>query len=134
MREMRLLCVNCGSSSVRLALLAAAGEELRVLARRHEPEVGQDRRALLDGLLEEAGSEPQLVVHRLVSGGGARSEPVWLGPDTEERLARGVALAPIHLPLALAWMESVRSRLGTVPTLDAASSASRARSSTPWTA
>ena len=106
---MRLLTVNTGSSSVRLALYARDAEALRLLTSHHYSGEPHPEYALREFL----GSEPvDAVAHRVVHGGEKLSAPCVIDADVEAEIERLAALAPLHNPRALVWVRACRSLLG----------------------
>lgn len=105
-----LLTVNSGSSSVRLDLFPAAGEEpsaSRVLAGDMDPG------AALQTFLPEA---PQIIAHRVVHGGAQLTKPCLIDADVEKTIQDLAPLAPLHNPRALTWIRAARRLYGeTVP-------------------
>lgn len=111
MDDTTLLIVNAGSSSVRLALFrqAAAGLELMSGARHEDAVPGP---APIDAFLAGAGvSAPALVAHRFVHG-GRLNRPVLIDAGVQAEIERCAALAPLHNPAALAWLDACRRSLG----------------------
>ncbi len=109
---MRLLAVNTGSSSVRLALYAGDGGVLRLLAERHNDEETQPELILRDFIGSEA---VDVVAHRIVHGGAKLAAPCLIDADVEAEIERLSALAPLHNPLALVWVRACRTLLGNIP-------------------
>jgi acetate kinase len=131
---MRVLVVNAGSSSLKLALLApaedgsgergshdegtgehGAGED--VVLHEHElavPEGGLDqgalRRALHDGL-----GEADAVGHRIVHGGERFREAVEIDDSVEAQLRSLAELAPLHQARSLAALDAVSRELAGLP-------------------
>ncbi|WAJ26307.1 acetate/propionate family kinase [Antarcticirhabdus aurantiaca] len=122
-----VLALNAGSSSIKFALYARAGDDL-VLARRGEVEdVGGDGRfrardadgtaladedwggageeapaRLLDWIEDHLGAERLAAVgHRIVHGGDDFCAPVRLDERTVARLEALTPLAPLHQPRSL---------------------------------
>jgi len=109
----RVLTVNAGSSSLKLALLD--GEE-RVLGERELAGAphGTDRRQLHEALAGELeGAEA--ASHRIVHGGERYREPVLLDEHVERELAALAELAPLHQAKSLAALAAVREALPGVP-------------------
>lgn len=105
---MRVLVVNAGSSSWKLAILAGdAVEERR--------EAGSGARAE-DALLRWAASTaPDAVGHRVVHGGPDFAEPVRIDDAVRARLGELADLAPIHQPPALHAIDTLRAGLPALP-------------------
>lgn len=105
-----LLIVNAGSSSVRLGVYrvvegGAAVECVRSV--RHEGSTADPRhlRDVLDG------ASPGIVGHRVVHGGTLR-RPSLIDDDVHAELRRASALAPLHNPAALAWIDACETAFG----------------------
>jgi acetate kinase len=110
---MRVLVVNAGSSSLKLALLD--GDDA-TLASRELPAPGatverDELRAALDGGLGEA----DVVGHRIVHGGDRFSYAVRIDGKVEQALRDLVDLAPLHQPKSLAALDAVSAALPDVP-------------------
>jgi acetate kinase len=111
---LRVLCVNCGSSTTKLAVFALGPTEIRLAA--ESTEVGES--ALRDGLarLERRRAlEVGAVAHRFVHGGPDRFDPAVVSDDLVRELEAAVPFAPLHLPLALDALRTARARLPGVP-------------------
>lgn len=109
---MRVLVVNAGSSTLKLALLDGD----RTLGSREVEVAGFDapaERAIHDAL-DELG-QPDAVGHRVVHGGGVYRSATRIDPDVRARLADFVDLAPLHQPAALAGIDLVAGLLPGVP-------------------
>jgi acetate kinase len=134
----RVLCVNSGSSSLKLALyehearLASVAVERigsedgrvttrdgaqRVLA--ETPGVFRQVRAALDAGFSALDATrlpaPDAVGHRVVQGGPDHAAPERVTPRLVTELRALVPFAPLHLPVALAGIETATSRFGDVP-------------------
>jgi len=106
---MRLLVVNSGSSSVRLALYAFEADALQPLNAKHCPGDIQPEKTLREFL----ESEPvDAVAHRVVHGGTSLIAPCMIDADVEAEMDRLSALAPLHNPRALAWIRVCREMFG----------------------
>ena len=112
---MKILSINTGSSSVRLAAFKRNGDDSGELAEfasaRHdtgrEPEVVLREFANAHGL-----TEPDVVAHRVVHGGMKLTASRLLDKEVEREIERLVPLAPLHNPAALRWMRASRAVLG----------------------
>ncbi|UBV42381.1 acetate kinase [Deinococcus taeanensis] len=126
------LVLNCGSSSVKFALLDVQGGQVRLsgLAERLGSagasvrlEVDGARRtadlgggsyaeafAVLAGTLEEMGVRASVsaVGHRVVHGGERFSAPALITPEVLEEVRACVPLAPLHNPANIAGIEAAR--------------------------
>lgn len=106
---MRLLTVNTGSSSVRLALYASDGDAPRLLAERRCSGESQPEHTLHDFI----GSERvDAVAHRVVHGGARLAESCVIDAAIETEIERLAVFAPLHHPRALAWVRACRALLG----------------------
>jgi acetate kinase len=110
---LRVLVVNAGSSSIKLALL---GDHDQTLAERElaAPSARVDERELraaLDCGLGDAGA----VGHRIVHGGERFRAPVLIDAEVEGALRDLVELAPLHQPKSLAALDAVSRALPGVP-------------------
>jgi acetate kinase len=109
----RVLTVNAGSSSLKLALLN--GDD--ALLSQHELPTGREgideealRRALDAGL-----GKADAVGHRIVHGGERFHAAVRIDLDVETALRELTELAPLHQPSSLAALDAVGAALGHVP-------------------
>lgn len=127
---MKILVVNCGSSSIKAAVVdSKTGEASRQMhverVGEAEPSVRFDAGApapcdapdhgaaiasLLPRLLEGAG-EIAGVGHRVVHGGEMFSEPTRIDEAVEEAIERLAPLAPLHNPPNLAGIRAARALL-----------------------
>lgn len=106
---MKLLTVNTGSSSVRLALYYGGGGVLRLLAERRYAGENQPEDTLRDFI----GSERvDAVAHRVVHGGAKLAAPCVIDAAVEAEIERLGELAPLHNPRALAWIRACCELLG----------------------
>ncbi len=133
-----VLVLNCGSSSVKLALVdpvtgeramtglgeGVGGSDTVVHLRRGDdvqrgsPYDGSHRGVvahLLATLTEEERATVTGVGHRVVHGGSHFSESVLIDDDVVSALHGLVDLAPLHLPANLAGIETARAELPDLP-------------------
>ena len=96
------LVVNAGSSSLKLAAIGAGGERL---AQARVEGVADHVAALAEGL-EALDAEAPLAAHRIVHG-GERTAPVRVTPAVLAELDALAALAPLHVPPALAVLRAL---------------------------
>jgi acetate kinase len=110
---MRVLAVNAGSSSLKLALL---DDRDRVLA---EEELSLGAKELDGEALREALASPlgdaDAVAHRVVHGGERFRRPVVIDERVERELRELAELAPLHQAKSLAALDAVRATLPGVP-------------------
>ncbi len=94
----RTLAVNIGSSSVRLTLFDGDARSEQHLD------------AVDAALLARVDATPDVVAHRVVHGGPRLRATTAIDDAVLDELRANVALAPLHLPRALAWIEASRRR------------------------
>jgi acetate kinase len=129
----RILCVDSGSSSLRLArydgetrsasvVVARIGLERGTLTvedgegRRETPGRFADvRDAIRAGLDALGASAPGAVGHRIVHGGPDHMAPERVTPALLADLHALVPFAPLHLPAALACIDELGARFAGVP-------------------
>lgn len=102
-----VLTVNTGSSSVRLA--AYRGTDL--LASAHDPQ-GEPTTLLRAFLQTHALEHIDIVAHRVVHGGPHLLNACVIDAQTEAEIDRLAPFAPLHNPIALAWIRACRDALG----------------------
>jgi acetate kinase len=109
----RVLVVNAGSSSLKLALLDGGD---RTLAARElpAPRATVDRGALVDAL-GDGFADADVVGHRIVHGGPRFDRAVRVDAEVESALAALVDLAPLHQPKSLDALAGVSAALPDVP-------------------
>ncbi|MBV9949897.1 MAG: acetate/propionate family kinase [Myxococcales bacterium] len=135
-----VLCVNSGSSSLKVAAFAPGERDERRVAEAAVEGIGQgqgrfhlaggqapsehptacaDHRAALDlvlrGLDDAKVGPPTAVGHRIVHGGERHVAPETIGPELLLDLRELVPLAPLHLPPSIHAIEAVSARLPGVP-------------------
>jgi len=113
----RILTVNTGSSSVRLAVFvrAADGKTIRVAAE-HLERTDTEPAAVLRGFAQRHGiEEPDIIAHRVVHGGARFTAPCRIDAQVESEIERLAPYAPLHNPRALAWIRASRETFGTGP-------------------
>ncbi len=109
---MRILTVNAGSSSIRLAAIDTESDPVRRLAEFHG-ESPSDPRAVLFGTWSGWNlPAPDAVSHRVVQGGPNLIRTTLLTEEVESEIERVSPLAPLHNPRALAWIRGSREVLG----------------------
>jgi acetate kinase len=119
---MRVLALNCGSSSVKSALIdSATGRRLQEIRVENIGSNPVDLQAAVDRVLTEyregeaASTQPEAVAHRVVHGGEKFQRPVMLDAAVLDQLEQLNALAPLHNPPALAAIRQARTVLPDVP-------------------
>ncbi len=129
-----VLVLNCGSSTLKAALVGDDGRRMLDLAiddvgGHSRLQVGSEARAVgaadagaaVALALDEFASRGVLaaglaaVGHRVVHGGERYSGPVLVDDSVEAMIASLAPLAPLHNPAALAGIRAARARLGEVP-------------------
>ena len=110
---MTVLTINTGSSSVRLAAFAPGEAELRACgAERHDLGTGAPAELLAAFVKRHLPARPQLVAHRVVHGGARLTSACRIDAGVEAEIGRVAPLAPLHNPVALAWVGACREVLG----------------------
>ena len=120
---MRILAINCGSSSIKCAVLAgdppARSFELRIenIGTAAMPDVPAALDALLAQLRERWSELGELdaVVHRIVHGGERFTGTTLIDDDALATLGTLDRLAPLHNPPALEAVRRVRQLFARVP-------------------
>jgi acetate kinase len=115
---MRVLSINCGSSSLKHALFEVGGEgDEREVARGQVDRIGEkvpDHAAavgaVLDGLEQRGEPLPAAIGHRIVHGGAKYSAPARIDAALLESLNALVPFAPLHLPPEIRAIEAVEKR------------------------
>lgn len=133
---MRILALNCGSSSIKCVAVDTASRE-RLLEVRIENLgsadcrllMGHESQALPDATMPEAlrrmfasigermpsGNPIEVVAHRIVHGGAEFVQPTMLDEPTLDAIGRLNALAPLHNPGALEAASLARGHMPDVP-------------------
>lgn len=143
MQQLRpILCLNCGSSSLKFALFRAGPEEEFLLCRGAVERIGapdgtlwfqtlhrdtktQERgcfanheEALATSLTRLASlhlPEPCAIGHRVVHGGPDYTKPVLVDEGLIATLKRIIPFAPLHLPSEIQGIEAVAARFPHLP-------------------
>lgn len=100
---MRVLAVNAGSSSLKLTVLDANDRVTDSTA----VDGDADRAGALRTFIEKVG-EVDAVAHRIVHGGPHVRRPVLLDDEVRRYLDTAAAIAPLHVPAALALLDAAR--------------------------
>jgi acetate kinase len=109
---MKILAINTGSSSVRMALFTNESEGLVQTEEHHyRPDEGTPEQ-LLRSFLNGQVKNITVVSHRVVHGGTKFTDSCLINGDTEKEIERLAPLAPLHNPAALRWIEACRTVLG----------------------
>lgn len=107
---MRVLVVNAGSSSLKLALLDGDDEVAATTVERWE---GEDHLEPISQFVQEAGETGEIgaIGHRIVHGGPRLTDSVRIDDDVLTYLDSIEDLAPLHNPRAVAGIRAVRRLL-----------------------
>ncbi len=111
---MRLVTVNSGSTSIKLAAFEAgagtarADAQLRRLAAVHHEGTHLDPAVELRAFLAQLPGPPAALVHRVVHGAERFTHPVRIDDAVRAGIGDLAALAPLHNPLALRWIDAAR--------------------------
>ncbi|MEO8876779.1 MAG: acetate/propionate family kinase [Polyangiaceae bacterium] len=113
----RALSVNCGSSSLKLALFETTSAGEKSLERKSIAQVTDPAEALGAELadLEKRDLVPDVVGHRIVHGGPTLLEPTLVDAATLKTLDEVVPFAPLHLPAEIAAIRTILARWPKVP-------------------
>jgi acetate kinase len=110
---MKVLTINAGSSSIRLAVLEESPGGLRRVAALHRHHPPEDIATTLREFLAGPGAAPvDLVAHRVVHGGEKLVDACRIDAGVEAEIARLAPLAPLHNPASLAWIRACRAIVG----------------------
>src|SRR3954467_11472449 len=106
----QILCVNCGSSTLKWAAFDAAGRRTSG---------GEAKGTSVEPVLKmlAEGPPPAAVVHRSVHGGDRHVQPERITSEVLRSLDALVPLAPLHLPPAIAAIRAIAARLPDLPQL-----------------
>jgi len=129
---MNTLVINCGSSSIKYALLDPA-ERLLLSGKRErlgtneDARAGTHRAAIADILEEIKGWQIDIVGHRVVHGGGDYFSPQLIDDTVIAAIVRHTPDAPMHNPFSLAAILAVTDALPDVPQIAVFDTAFHAR-------
>jgi len=115
--EVTVLCVNAGSSTVKVALFTVgveAGDEQEVW-RWDQDGPGTGPIAALAALGQAGMPVPDVVGHRVVHGGTSLTGPTFVDDGVLDELRALIPLAPLHEPAAIAGIEAAQLQLAGVP-------------------
>jgi len=108
-----ILTINAGSSSLRLSLFLQTEDGLVRRAEVHHQDIAVPDQSLLTGFLVSNNvTDVTLIVHRVVHGGTRLVMPCLIDGTVEAEIERSIPLAPLHNPIALAWIQLARRSLG----------------------
>jgi acetate kinase len=113
----RILVVNCGSSSLKLAVIdPSTGEQLEHALAEHLGSEGGDHGTALDQLLERLDtSQIAAVGHRVVHGGERFSDSALVDGETVQAIKDCTPLAPLHNPANLLGIKVAQARFPKLP-------------------
>ena len=116
-KNILLLAVNTGSSSIRLATFVLRGKgRMERVASAHTESDNREPGALLRQFVQQHSlSGITHTVHRVVHGGEKRQAVYRLDGKVESEIERLAPLAPLHNPLALRWIRACRAVLTPPP-------------------
>lgn len=103
---MRVLAVNAGSSSLKLSVVDSYDR----VEDEQQIDGNADPVAALRAFALRAG-EVDAVAHRLVHGGAAIRRATVVDDEVRHQLDAAVALAPLHVPAALALVDAARASI-----------------------
>src|SRR5262249_48719957 len=110
---MRLLTVNSGSTSVKLALYEAThGAEPRLIDSEQRRGSPLDASAVLRSLEPKLTSPPKVIAHRIVHGGTRFVQPTPMDGAVLTAIEQLARLAPLHNSVALRWVAAARELWG----------------------
>lgn len=110
---MNILVVNAGSHSLQVTLLDDADDPVVERSVDAEPD-GDEARAAIQEVLD-AGERIDAVGHRIVHGGPLLKQHRVVDDEVIAALREAAAFAPLHVPPALAAMDTLREALPDVP-------------------
>jgi acetate kinase len=102
---MRVLVINCGSTTLKYKLFEGNGTELKPTADAAE-EITGGYRAAVERALGTLPSDPEVIAHRVVHGGGRLPDVVRIDQSVLRILREVTPLAPLHNGPALQGIEA----------------------------
>ena len=102
---MRVLVINCGSTTLKYKLFEERGGGLELLAGATE-EIEGGYRAAVERALAALPARPDVIAHRVVHGGGRLPDVIRIDPDVLRMLREVTPLAPLHNGPALEGIEA----------------------------
>jgi acetate kinase len=109
---MRILTVNAGSSSLRLAVFSGSGVKPALITNEHYAIKPAQQAQQVQVFFDRHGYEFDLVAHRLVHGGNHITKPTLVNDWVETAVEQLTPLAPLHNPSTLSLIRICRSALG----------------------
>lgn len=108
----RILVVNSGSSSLRLALFERQADNFVEIRSERFDTSGKDKIALLQNFMHMHHiDETVLIAHRVVHGGARFNHPTIIDDTVMQQIESLAPLAPLHNPVALSLVKAVASLL-----------------------
>ena len=101
--ELRVLCLNAGSSSLKFALFEG------------EQSLAEGEFEEVEALFDQLPARPDAVGHRIVFGGPDHTAPAKIDGALIEKLRALAPLAPLHVPLELDLVEQVTAHAPDLP-------------------
>jgi len=120
---MIMVTINSGSTSVKLSAFEASaeGSGLHEIAREKQSGTDLDPVAVLENFISKHELEGiSAVAHRVVHGGSEFSRPVKIDAAVTAAIESLSALAPLHNPVALKWIQAANNVFGSAVTQVAA--------------
>lgn len=102
---MRILVINCGSSTLKLKLFDAVGDDLQTLAM-EQTDVAGPHRVVVEGAIDRLPVRPDIIVHRVVHGGGRLPALTRVDAKVLATLRELSPVAPLHNGPALQGIEA----------------------------
>jgi acetate kinase len=103
--EMKILVINCGSTTIKYRLFEATGSSFLSLAG-GALEIRKGYRSAVQGVLEELPRRPDAIAHRIVHGGDRPTDVAMLDVSLLNQLRELGTLAPLHNGPALEGIEA----------------------------
>lgn len=111
--KLKILTVNTGSSSIRLAAFLMTGSGLEKLADKHLKLDESAPESLLRSFIEDCDfKDAKRIAHRVVHGGTTLIQPCLINAEVENEIDRLSVMAPLHNPTALKWIRICRELFG----------------------
>lgn len=108
----RILVINAGSSSLRLALFESQADNVVEIRSERFDTLGEDQTALLrDFIHTHRIDDTVCIAHRVVHGGAHFSSATMIDDRVMQQIGALAPLAPLHNPLALSLIKAVTSLL-----------------------
>ena len=103
---MRILVINTGSASVKLAAFEVAGPQPQQIHSAHFAPDQDTPEGIMQRFVDDWGRAPDALCHRVVHGGRRLQTPCRITSEVSEEISRLSDLAPLHNPVALRWIEA----------------------------